>query len=213
MVEAILDGRKTQTRRSIETTSQDLASGQVLIFEGPRFGGTVYRFEPRYSVGDRLYVREGYYQCGHWEQIPNLLTKGGKPKWKFVADDDQIKFSPQGSFRRAMPTNLDERAEPWLYKRLGRFMPRSASRITLIVSEVRIERLQACSSSDAIAEGIKRYGRFYGLPETDWDHAELSAVSAYHRLWNSINGEGAWEANPWVVAVSFDARKGNIDGR
>ena len=83
--------------------------------------------------------------------------------------------------------------------------------ITLLVTDVRVQRLQDISEADAIAEGIEQHGGFFGLPEADWDDAELSAAAAYARLWNSLHGPDAWAQNPWVVAVSFDVRRGNID--
>ena len=78
-------------------------------------------------------------------------------------------------------------------------------------SDVRVERLQDISEADCIAEGIERHGRFYGLADADWDDGELSAVNAYRRLWNAINGVGAWDRNPWVVAVTFRPERRNID--
>ena len=93
-------------------------------------------------------------------------------------------------------------------------MPRGASRLTLIVTEVRVERLQDCSRDDAIAEGIHRVGGGV-LRWENWSGAEgqsaTSPQAAYALLWNSINGPGAWDANPWVVAITFSVEKRNID--
>ena len=83
-------------------------------------------------------------------------------------------------------------------------MPRWASRITLTVTDVRVQRLQEISEADAIAEGIDATAtKHFGNP-----------VKAYAALWNSLHGaenEHSWEANPWIVAVTFDVREGNID--
>ena len=78
-------------------------------------------------------------------------------------------------------------------------MPRWASRITLEVTGVRVERLQDISVADAKAEGVEwfRSGGVEcpGMPET--------AIEAYRNLWESINGPGSWDANPWVWVVEF----------
>ena len=72
-------------------------------------------------------------------------------------------------------------------------MPRWASRITLEVTGVKVERLQGISEADAIAEGI---------PQSDVSPPDMG-VFAYRQLWESINGRGSWDANPWVWCVSF----------
>ena len=88
----------------------------------------------------------------------------------------------------------------WVGKlRPGMFMPRWASRITLEVVSVRVERLQAISEADAKAEGIEPADE----PNTmRWQHYSPHGV-AYARLWDQINGAGSWDANPWVWAVGF----------
>ena len=96
-------------------------------------------------------------------------------------------------------------------------MPRWASRLTLELTEVRVERLQDISNDDCFAEGID--------PETDEtyliaEHHQLGGVSlrggtpercAYAALWESINGSGSWDANPWVWALSFRVHHKNVD--
>ena len=95
------------------------------------------------------------------------------------------------------PTQLPART--W---RPSIFMPRAASRITLEVTGVRVERLQDISEADAMSEGappshpsIDRISREYGYPDFP--------RSWYAQLWDHINGPGSWEANPWVFVVSF----------
>jgi hypothetical protein len=106
----------------------------------------------------------------------------------------------------------------WRMK-VGRFLPSWASRITLEIVNVRVERLQDISADDAIAEGLKGITMDwrlvkYGIPDADgypgtddigwpWEDWRISPVDAYRRLWESINGSGSWDANPWVWVIEF----------
>jgi hypothetical protein len=93
------------------------------------------------------------------------------------------------------------------------FMPRWASRITLEVTGVRVERLQDISEADAVAEGIESrqvsdtnsrwllYGR--DLSEGKLYSTTGDSRKSYRSLWESINGPGSWDANPWVWVVAF----------
>lgn len=93
------------------------------------------------------------------------------------------------------------------------FMPRWASRVTLIVKDVKIERLQDISGADAIAEGAEITDQLTmtGPMVRVAAGTYLSPVAWYHRLWDDINGPGAWDANPWVVAYTFVTIHANID--
>ena len=99
-------------------------------------------------------------------------------------------------------------------------MPRWASRITLEVTGIRVERLQEISELDAITEGLtaltKDGGRTikHGIPDRDglpgndnygwhWSEWEKDSRVAYRKLWESINGPGSWDANPWVWVIEF----------
>ena len=95
-------------------------------------------------------------------------------------------------------------------------MPREAARIFLRVTEIRVERLQDISEEDAIAEGIKaekggfksyeiiHSGPHKGKPNPHSYVPNREAVYSYEELWESINGEGSWDANPWVWVVKFE---------
>jgi hypothetical protein len=97
-------------------------------------------------------------------------------------------------------------------------MPRWASRITLLVTDVRVERLQDISGADAIAEGLMEnpaalrsaveMGCHWGF---EGDDRYGSPISAYATLWDHINGFGAWDANPWIAAYTFTVHNHNID--
>jgi hypothetical protein len=224
MVRAILAGTKTQTRREVRW--RGLAPGLNLGFTGlvvDRYEGANCRPEwllmsrrgdgawedrsgltpcPYGQAGDRLWVREEHYRFGHWEPVPDVKTKGGRMKWQFVADTPDFLFEPPEAFRKGR--HHRDPATPAWHKRLARFMPRAACRILLEVSAVRVERLQSISEADAIAEGIERDT---GEGWMDYLAPELCGfgfpIASYASLWKSINGEGSWDANPWVWAVDF----------
>lgn len=212
MVRAILEGRKTQTRRIVKPQPSYIIDTQCRAYEpaledkhgemypGPEVFG-FYNEEhgwkfPYGKPGDRLWVREPYYQKGHWDPVPGIRTKQGRQKWRFVSQGD-IRFDePKDEPVRLGRHHHDPATVAW-HKRLARFMPRTASRITLEIVSVRVERLQAITEAAAIAEGCADSQMVDGVPM--W----TSAVEAYAELWDSINGAGAWDANPWVWVVEF----------
>lgn len=81
-------------------------------------------------------------------------------------------------------------------------MPRFASRITLEITEVRVQRLQDITEEDALAEGIP-LGPIPGFPEVRGDQIFNNARAGYCQLWDSIHGDGSWDLNPWVWALTF----------
>lgn len=232
MARALLAGTKTQTRRLYvpkHEWAEEVRRTEVNALVWP-IGGLGQQCGapsplPPYHTGDRLYVRESYYQLGHWAPVQGQVTKGGRQKWAFVPDDSTILFSEPVNARLGRH-HADPATTAW-HKRLGRFMPRWASRLTLTVTDVRVERLQDISEADAKAEGIERapYGNWkcYGATPKPFRGAAptvlargLGVVSAnplhsYATLWDSINGDGAWAANPWAAAYSFTVHHQNID--
>jgi hypothetical protein len=86
-------------------------------------------------------------------------------------------------------------------------MPRSASRLTLRLTDVRVQRLQDISEEDALAEGVKRSQRAISPDSADY----CTARDSYASLWESIYGPGSWDANPWVWALTFSVIKRNVD--
>lgn len=163
MVRAILEGRKTQTRRVVKAIGPDtryvMTTGEIGLPAGvwredgwllPDIGP---KFKCPYGVpGDRLWVREEHYRFGHWEPVQGVRTKGGRQKWKFVADTTEVLFDAPPSFRRGRH-HKDPEIKAW-HKRLGRFMPKSLARTWLEITGVRVERLQDISEADALAEGF-----------------------------------------------------------
>lgn len=197
MVRALLAGTKTQTRRVVKPQPEtaDVENRRIVPYIGA--GDRLARELrcPYGGPGDHLWVREDHYRYGHWEPLPGVRTKTGRMKWRFVAETDEIRFDPPASFRKGRHTK-DPETPAW-HKRLGRFMPRAFSRLTLELTEVRVERVQDMSEADAIAEG--------------WMHPEIEPLVWYRHLWESINGPGSWGANPWVWVVSFrDVTKASV---
>ncbi|MES2814496.1 MAG: hypothetical protein V4720_06340 [Pseudomonadota bacterium] len=203
MVRALLEGRKSQTRRVLNPQPDLTDADRVRCVE---WKGAIYSGNTRilYAPGDRLYVREAWRTARAYDDLVPSEMAGEEPV-KYEADGAEQMWGWPDLF------------QPGRYRH-ARFMPRWASRITLGVTEVRVQRLQEISEADAVAEGIERArsGRFYDPTVSRGTAAHLggmhlSARSAYEVLWNSLHGPDAWDANPWVVAVSFTVERRNID--
>lgn len=198
MVRAIINGRKTQTRRLLSNLDWIPVSGGFDPVAVPRaYGGP----------GDFLWVREEHYRFGHWEQIDGTRqrTRTGRQRWKFVADVDDVRFDAPSEFRKGR--HHKDPATPAWHKRIARFMPRAFSRITLEVTEVRVQRLQEISGEDAAEEGISvtRCGCEVCSRSSAMCPADASAhVEEFACLWDSINGDRApWSSNCWVWCIAF----------
>lgn len=156
MALAAREGRKTQTRRTAKDVKHpdwgNLYSPSVLALEPQH---VLDRTCPYGKPGDRLWVREEYYQWGHWEPVPGVLTKKTRrQKWKFFPDSEQIYFEEPRfcySFRKIGSEHI-----PNYYKRLARFMPRKYSRTILEVVSVRVEGLQGITGEDVLSEGVTK---------------------------------------------------------
>lgn len=196
MVRALLAGRKTQTRRIASFIVPAGEQYHVRNAHGGWLGpaSRVPEVAPDYApyaLGDRLWVKETWLTTPAYDDLkPSEL--GGEEPLFYVADGAILNWREADGHCRGKT-------------RVSIFMPRWASRLTLTVTDIRVERLQDCSEADALAEGIERI-QFPEVGDWGWPQRKYAA------LWDSINGAGAWEANPWVVAVSFDVREGNIDG-
>lgn len=163
MVRALLDGRKSQTRRVVKP--RDYA--WMDEHQGLREPDNAERC-PYGKPGDRLWVRETWADCG-------------------------------GYFRYAATDDIHELRK----KRSPIFMPRVASRITLEITDVRVERLQDISEADARAEGAKSMDIVSGRQTLDPNSRQGSCVSHYRTIWESINGIESWPLNPWVWVLVF----------
>jgi hypothetical protein len=207
MVRAILSGAKTQTRRVVKRVPD--ANGTSFT-PGELLGvGDWWSTCPYGVPGDRLWVRE---TCiiAH-KDFPDFKD----PAWP--RDNDGVPRIVQ-----YLATHPDrEHASDYGYTRAtpSIHMPRWASRITLEITEVRVERLQSITPADAVAEGAADVlldrnhpqhaeafarGEWTGDEELDVDGPYAGAVHAFSALWDSINGKRApWASNPWVFVVAF----------
>lgn len=210
MVRAILDERKTQTRRkmkvqpypdamvTVQHYNQTVIDCHGDMHPGPEIFGA--RWDdwngircPYGPPGDLLWVRE---TC--WAES---VDQGG----------DGVRYAADDAWR--IIENTQEASEAWCKlvqyggdygheneSNIGRrvpsiHMPRWASRLTLRITDVRVERLQYISEDDARAEGARHEAGLTGG----------QAREAFSLLWKHINGPGAWDANPWVWVVAFES--------
>ncbi|EPB0431607.1 hypothetical protein ACQ9W4_003491 [Klebsiella pneumoniae] len=198
MVRAILDGRKTQTRRPVKFPVHDKNLGCELA--GNELAGELsagnYLNSAFGKPGDRIWVRETF--------CPVDDTQYGGEKW--------VDYRATPKFEASHPAGWDcapndAEALKW---RPSIHMPRWASRILLEITDVRVERLNAISEEDARAEGIIDGGCLNcGEPEPcGCANPEHDATDAFAYLWQSIYGQESWNANPWVWVISFERIEG-----
>lgn len=228
MVQAILEGRKTMTRRlmpqpneyitdinfgySVLTPESFIEFRGYFIVDGEMRYGSKFIKCPYGKVGDILWVKEVHYLFGEWK-VDGVTKKKNNLKYRFIPHDDNVMFEDKilvlgETFQLDVKQNSYHL--PAWYKRLGRFMFKKHSRIFLKITDVRVERLQEISQADAIAEGIKSFRPVPGdgPAETQYYHYLKdkwgpSPIHSFKTLWQKINGEESWNKNPWVWALSF----------
>lgn len=212
MVRSILDGSKAQTRRPMSPQPSRVEPHDELLAPGipihvpagwrwkhtyaadrddgrDEFARTVAHSGPYGRPGDRLWVRET------WATLDARIAPGCRLAFRAdTADGERVRVDA-----------------PW---RPSIHMPRWASRLTLEVTDVRAERLEEIDTEGCIAEGVDwaapRWPNPKDAPERDEPNVSTPsryggnfARDNYMRLWDHINGRGAWDANPWVWVVSF----------
>ena len=217
MVQAILNGTKTQTRRVVNNViihsnengtfnfgyKQGFGNNLTLEDLNTEFFG-IKGVSPYGKVGDELWVREtwGAPYCDHPRCEGGSKPKRGD-KIVYLADDGDC-YQWDGFI-------------PW---RPSFHMPRFASRIQLRITDIRVERLQYISEEEAKAEGVKQLSdggyKDYLVSTLNIDasvdeDSEFPAKESFKTLWDSINGEPrkdrtniSWDANPWVWVVEFE---------
>ena len=169
MVRAILDGRKTMTRRLLKPQPQE-DIGLWLAERKPA----------RWTRGDRLWVRETWRTLQKWDDDP--------PR-RLMADIDKIDYAADGFPRNPLWA--------WGRTRASLHMPRWASRITLLVTDVRVERVRDIRDADAEQEGVEAIL----VPP---DGGSTPHIEGFIRLWTHLHGHDAWDANPWVSVTKFE---------
>ena len=207
MVRAILAGQKTQTRRAVkpagadhlfqfrgksELRGADEPTGEWAWCGSPGVVSKHIRC-PYGQPGDRLWVRET------WNPDPPCDGTWGYTAWA-GCKNGQIAGVPE-RFRHPAFCNY---AANWLHGPIhwtpSIHMPRWASRITLEITSVRVERLCAISEADAQAEGCALECM---TPTGDDGGSAIHGPGGFSALWSSINGAESWDANPWVWVVEF----------
>lgn len=200
MVRALLAGTKTQTRRMVKPQPPTEAKDAGVIGSGdPKSNGIWVWLDDTdiewcSPIGDEFRCPYGVPGDRLWVKETHALAPDhGLYGVRYFATD------AVHDLRKRRPSI---------------HMPRWASRLTLTISDVRIQRLKDISEEDAMAEGLK-----WVVPGM-WsvDSVSVPVVShdprvAYFQLWDHINGEGAAAANPWVWAVSFEVQKANIGAK
>ena len=213
MIRAILSGTKTQTRRI--SNPHQKGGRRYFNTDGSPRTDCIY---PYGAHGDLLWVREAFRFLDSFDgDSPNTVGDrcliAGYPKpWApthYEADGWRDNWMNVGTSPGSV---IAGKLRPGIH------MPRWASRITLEIVSVRVERLQDISEEDAIAEGVYCgnvivYSYYENGHHEVWedryffdggpDEGFESAVNAYAALWDSINGEGSWEKNPWVWVIEF----------
>lgn len=188
MIRALFDGRKSMTRRLAFRFSKDGLSKYATRWQAVK-------------PGDRLWVRESLSAAQGWF----LGIKQNIMQVHYAADDEEC-LDPHGF-------NL---VWTWKSKTLPSIhMPRIASRLTLVVTATKIERVQEISNADCIAEGaeVDMIGPL-GQPMVRIDgksYHHQTVTLWFHRLWEELHGPDSWDANPECVCLSFTVHKTNID--
>ena len=176
MIRAILGGSKTQTRRVLKGMALDWISTPT-GFDPQFIADAGNRLCPYGNPGDQLWVREAWRTSKIADELkPSQLVGGScSPIWYEAQEEVPFHSSDFGKLRPSM------------------FMPRWASRITLEITGVRVERLQDITPEDCIAEGVSGSNSM----------GRCDLTTSYADLWKSINGPGSWDLNPWVWVIEF----------
>ena len=223
MVRAILDGRKTQTRRIMKNQpAGDSPETPALI----RNVGDGYQWHGHYGESsifncpfgrpcERLWVRESYRMPESLDrysprQVGVLALESGyrKPWAPIQLEADGVRTGKWIGVDTPPIVTEPGKLRPSIH------MPRWASRITLEITGVRVERLNDISEADARAEGVIDGGCLTcGEPEPcGCANPQPDATDAFAGLWESVYGDESWQANPWVWVIEFKRVEGNNDG-
>lgn len=189
MVRAILDGRKTQTRRIVKNADYYACiSGDCPHETQSECDKSMPRFCPYGIPGDRLWVRECW-TPDHRDFYPHFpAVYKADAAYNYDRNEKGEVYSPE------QKSWYPYRWRPSIH------MPRWASRITLEVVGVRVERVQDISEADAEAEGFERT---FAADGSEYGAGLTTATEAFAALWSKITGPASWSENPWVWVVEF----------
>jgi len=194
MVQAILAGQKTQTRR--------------IVNPQPFLSKTYRSYSPKY---EEYYTLNGKKEMNDWikfckyGQIDDILWV--RETWSPIEFENGINYRYKATF--VENSELHPKWKPSI------FMPKVACRIKLLIKNIRVERLNDISEQDAVYEGIEEEGEFWksyeiihsgrhkGEMNPHSSVPNLSAITSYRELWESINGFDSWAKNPWCWVIEF----------
>lgn len=230
MVQAILAGRKTQTRRIADVPNHDHFGINIMDWGLSKYpyhkegkwlydvqsdvdSHNTFELKAKYGqVGDVLWVRETWRK---WYPVDSDgYTDFNHAVIEYAADDPPMIYEKDGDGFQVFNKDGSEKFIPW---RPSIHMPKSACRLYLQITDIRVERLQVISEEDAKAEGIMYYeegnlgvrykdymadASGYGHPDHDYPTTG-DAVASFGTLWAGINGLDSWQANPWVWVIAF----------
>lgn len=199
MVRAILDGRKTQTRRVVKKN----ASGRAAL------GGKNWHLGdpdavlacPYGQPGDRLWVKETWRPWNDvdlWDVVQYRADMSIR-KPDGLSENDGFRFNAE--CEATIQDQIDGNKSPW---KPSIFMPHWASRLTLEIVRVRVERLQEIGEEDAMAEGMPNNHATH-WPDDDPGYIDDVYRRNYAHIWNTLNAKRGfgWDANPWVWVIDF----------
>jgi hypothetical protein len=199
MVRALLIGRKTMTRRVVKPFAPHIGTDAVPPDVVVERDGFAHRACPYGQPGDRLWVREKWAvqraePClPHEQDWQELLS----PTIRYLADGSTRRIQGDRSTGIGCYRGMVEKARPSIH------MPRAASRLTLEITCVRVERLQDITEADVYSEGVAEWAAENAERLLGVGNKYVNAVAAFRALWESINGADSWDDNPFVWVVEF----------
>lgn len=222
MVRAILDGKKTQTRRVMKPWQPShikkdacrgmngvyfdalISTDNVIIASASTLEEGIAKLQCQLGkAGDRLWVRETFLH-----QLNGGSDQSGERYNYWGGPGSKIEYIANGAKPRHLYPN--QYNSPYMAKRPSIHMPRWASRITLEITDIRAEKLHDISEQDAIAEGLTAATKDgvltkYGMPEWPWSAYDKDPRVAFRRLWGTVYGDEDFGClgNPWVWVVEF----------
>jgi len=205
MVRAIMEGRKTQTRRMVKPQPFRVEAGTPFLPPVPnKYGESYSQIKMPWRIGDILYVRETWGVGTRPDPFQGWVDGiEYRADQEYLDGNEMLRINPVEGFDYEK-----YQGRGWMP---SLFMPKMLSRIWLKVTNVRVERLLDISEADAIAEGIISHKGVPGEYPHDTMYKDYlgtsfvhSPIHSYFSLWDSINGAGSHKESQWVWVVEFD---------